>query len=1096
MRSRSFVLTHSAMAAFFAMCFLFAQSLFAQVGSAALSGSVTDPSGAAVPGATVTLSNAGESAMQTRTTGPLGDYIFPALLPGHYRIKVTANGFVAQETEPFDLSSGQAAALNITLHLASQTSKVTVEATAALLQTTSASVGEEVSAHQLTELPVLGRSFLNVISVEPGVIPLAAAGSTTSWSPVSQSIMPSVFGQRQKDNNFLIDGVDNRDPNLLGVALYPPPEAIQEMKIDSGVGSAAYGRASGATVDVVTKSGTNQWHGDGWEYIRNSDFDARTPFQASINKYHWSQFGGDIGGPLEIPHVLSKEKGWYVFGYYEGVRIHGLAGYMATLPSAAQLQGNFSASTLPKIYDPNSTVAGPNGTYTRTQFPGNIIPSTEINSTSSKLAAIIYPLANLTPGSIPGQPTVNYINNQETVTDGNQWNVRVDHQFGSRDTFFARYTGGRNPGNGASLPTLQGSSTQHLNNVELSETHVVSPHFILTGRASYMGLYYLTGETYPAGAASATGLASVFPEWEGVQTLPQTNIQGYQGVTSNFALTGPLREETAIGDAHLIKGNHNIDFGGTYIRSFANLDQYQTSVSFNTAQTGDFISGTGDGFASYLVGVPSGASRQIGGSRGVMASNAEGVYVQDMWKHHKLTVNAGLRYDYNSPPVDRLGLGTFDLATGQYLWSQKNPITGAAANMSPGGVPPDRRNLAPRLGLAYSVSSKLVIRSSGGIFFNNFGSNYMQAAQSERGNWPFNFPQSVSGLNASVVTAVWPNPFPSNPVGSPTPTTCLQCLDVEKNSSRTPYVAEWTLTAQYQISDTLMVEGDYFGSKGTKLTSQIIDDVATSPGPAPFTLRQPYTQFSPYVLNGYNEWNSFYDGAAFRVQKRSSHGLSYLVSYTYSHNIDYVDNLSNSNPNTYNPTRYNGKLFRGDAGFDIRHVLVASGSWAIPGRTNNKFADELVSGWKLSTIFTVHSGLPFPILVANDDANLGISGTGRFSEFAELVSNPHLANPSPAQWFNTAAFAAPASGTYGNAGRNILRTDGLIDEDLSFSKAWKIRESSFFQLRGDFFNLPNHPSFGYPDVFADDPVTQFGKVTSILSNTNARTIQISGEIHF
>jgi hypothetical protein len=425
---------------------------------------------------------------------------------------------------------------------------------------------------------------------------------------------------------------------------------------------------------------------------------------------------------------------------------------------------------------------------------------------------------------------------------------------------------------------------------------------------------------------------------------------------------------------------------------------------------------SGDGFASFLLGVPSGASPQIGGSRGVMVSNAEGVYVQDMWKHHKLAVNAGLRYDYNSPPVDRLGLGTFDFATGQYLWN--------------------------------------------------------------------------------LTTAVWPNPFPSNPAGSPTPTTCSQCLDVEKNSSRTPYVGEWTLTAQYQLSDTLMLEGAYFGSKGTKLTSQIIDDVATSPGPALFTARPPYTQFSPFVLNGFNEWNSWYDGAVFRIQKRYSQGLSYQVSSTYSHNMDYVDNLSNSNGATYNPTRYKGKLFRGDAGFDIRQVLVASGAWAIPGRTSNKFADEVVSGWKLSTIITVHSGLPFLILVANDDANLGISGAGGYSEFAELVGNPHLANPTLAEWFNTAAFASPAPGTYGNAGRNIVRTGDLINDDLSCSKSWKIRESSSFQLRGDFFNLPNRPSLGYPDVFADDPVTQFGKVTSVLPNTIARTIQISGEIHF
>jgi hypothetical protein len=246
----------------------------AQVGNSSLTGVVSDSSGAAVAHAQVTLHSADESFVRTGVAGADGAYVIPTLPPGRYRLIVSAAGFGTQETQPFELSSGQTGSLNVTLSVAGQTTQVVVQDTAPLLQTTSASLGTVIGSREMTAIPLLGRSFLNAISLAPGVVPIPPAGSTTNHSPVNQSVIPSVFGQRQKDNNFLIDGVENRDPNLLGVAIYPPPDAIQEMSVDSGVGSSAYGHASGATVDIVTKSGTTSWHGDAWEYWRNNILDA------------------------------------------------------------------------------------------------------------------------------------------------------------------------------------------------------------------------------------------------------------------------------------------------------------------------------------------------------------------------------------------------------------------------------------------------------------------------------------------------------------------------------------------------------------------------------------------------------------------------------------------------------------------------------------------------------------------------------------------------------------------------------------------------------------------------------------------------------
>ena len=1065
-------------------------TLVAQVGTSSLSGTVTDPSGAVVPKAMVTLTSAEQTFTRTAITGSEGVYVIPTLPPGRYQVKITASGFVEQQTQPFELSSGQAGSLNVALRVAGQASQVTVEETAPLLQTTSASLGATVTARQVTNLPLLGGSFLNAVSLVPGVIPVAPAGSTTNHSPVGQSTIPSVFGQRQKDNNFLMDGVENRDPNLLGVAIYPPPEAIAELKVDSGVGSSAYGHASGATIDVVTKSGTNAWHGDGWEYFRNNVLDARSFFLQTLGAFRWNQFGGAIGGPITIPRLLSKDKGWYVFGYYEGVRIRQAANSTAFVPTAAQLGGDFAGSAA--IYDPFSTIAGPNNTLTRQPFPGNRIPQSSLNSSALKLAQAIYPAPNLAAGVIPGN---NYINTAGNSTDGNQWNVRVDHQFGQHDTFFARYTGANNPASGVSLPSLTGKTDDKLTNVALSDTHILSPHFIVTGRYGLTGVDYRTGSTAPAGIADQTGLSAVFPKFQGTDFLPAITIPGYTGVNFSAAQIGPLRQHSWIGDAQKIAGRHTIEFGGSVVRSHLILeDTTSTAVQFATTQTSNFTSSSGNAMASYLLGTPDSARRQIGGSLGDLTSIGYGIYTQDTWRIQRFTVNIGIRYDYNSTPINKYGLGTFDAGTGQYGWDLKNPITGAPANIRRGGITPDRNNFAPRLGIAYAATSRLVVRSSFGLFYNSFGSNYIQASQSARGNWPFAFPQALSGLNATAVNAVFPNPFPGSPAGSATPLICAQCLNVEKSSSRTPYVAEWTFTLQYQLSPSLAIDASYFGSKGAKLTAQIIDNTAVVAGPGPIANRQLYPQFAPFVLNGFNEFSSWYDAGALRIDKRFSRGFSFLASYTYSKNLDYVDNLSNGigGQPTSNPTRFNSKLNKGPAGFDIRHVLVLSNIWEIPGRTNHRLLDAVVAGWKLGNVFTYHSGLPFSTYLGSDNENIGSVG-GRFPEYPNLVGDPNaIANRTPAQWFNTSAFAVPNLYTVGTAGRNILRSDDLISDDLSLSKGWKFREHASFELRGEFFNLFNHTNFGYPGATA--ATTQFGTISTTLNP--GRQVQLAAKIHF
>jgi hypothetical protein len=1073
-------------------CFsLLSLAAHAQVGNPSLSGIITDPSGATIPNAQITLHSTDESFVRTATAGADGAYVIPTLPPGRYRLTVAASGFGTQETQPFELSSGQVGSLNFSLKIASQSMQVVVQDTPPLLQTTSASLGTVISGREMTSIPLLGRSFLNAISLAPGVVPIPPAGSTTNHSPVNQSVMPSVFGQRQKDNNFLMDGVENRDPNLLGVAIYPPPDAIHEMTVESGVGSSAYGHASGATIDIVTKSGTSAWHGDAWEYWRNNILDARSYFQQTVGQYHWNQFGAAGGGPLVIPWLLSKDKKWYVYGYYEGVRILSPADFTTFVPTPAQIAGDFSGFA--PIYNPFTTTGS--GTYTRQQFPNNKIPSSMLNQTAATLATTLYPAPNLAAGIIPG---ANYINTAGTKQNGNQWNFRVDHQFGNRDSFFARYTGASNPGSAVSLPKVPSTTTDQLTNAEASDTHVFSKSMVVTLRYGVTGVNYRTGNTFPSGLPQSSGLGAVFPEFLGSEIIPPININGYNGIPLNNVTIGPVFQHSGIVDAQKILGEHTFDFGGSFVKTDETQDSLaSTNIQFQTTQTSDFNTTTGDAFASFLLGVPDSAARQVGGAAVTLTTYGYGLYVQDTWRHDRLTLNGGLRYDYNAPPVNSYGLGTFYFNTGQYVFDKRNPITNAPANIRRGGITPDRNNLAPRFGLAYQFTPRTVVRASAGIFYDSFGSNYIQASQSAAGNWPFSYPQTVAGLNATTVTAQLPNPFPGDPVGSPTPTGCSQCLNVDPATSRTPYVAEWTLSLQRQIGSNLSIEGSYFGSKGTKLTAQMVDNIAPTAGPAPYSSRQPYPQFAPYVLNGFNEYGSWYDGLAVRVQRRYSNGLSFLLSYTLSKNIDFVDNLSSGNVDgqvTSNPTRFNAELNRGLAGFDMRNIVSLSNVWNIPGHTRYRVVNAVLSGWSLADIFTFHSGMPFSVYLATDNENIGTVG-GRYTEYPNQVGNPTaVQHRSPLEWFNTAAFTTPDPGTVGNVRRNppSLKSGTLINDDMTLGKTWSVRELGSFELRGEFFNLFNHANFAFPGQIVG--TSQFGTVSGTLNA--GRTVQLAAKVHF
>jgi hypothetical protein len=1070
---------------------------FGQVGTATLSGTVTDPTGAVIPSAEAVLKS---SLQQFSRQTVHGDYVIPAIPPGKYELAIRAKGFADETRSDISLDSGQASTLNVTMTVAGSTQQVSVSEAPPLLQTTTATVGTVVATEQIQQLPLLGRVFTSLLLVAPGVStaptprggPLGATtGANSAITNPFAGTNPSINGQRGRDNNYTLDGVENNEPLFNGIPMLPPPESLTEMKLEAAMSSGAYGHSSGANINLVTRSGTNALHGDAWEFLRNDATQARSFFVPKLGPYRFNQFGGTLGGPLVIPHLIHKDNGWYFFVYYEGIRIHQAANTTSNVPTAAQIGGDFSGNAT--LFNPYSTATDSvTGKPVRQPFPNNQIPASLISPAAKIIATSLYPLPNLPPNAIPGN---NFFNPGSAVSDGNQWNARLDHQFDRSDNFFARYTDADNPSSTIGFPTLPTVNYNRFTNAAVSETHLFSPTFLITSRFGLQRLDYGNATAGDHTVASRAGTVDAFPLFHGQDVIPPIAIAGYASLSQGLAYYGPQYLLSWIADGHKISGSHSFDFGGSIVRTaFKTDNQSGTQVQFTTTQTSNFVAGTGFALASFLLGLPDSAGRVFGSSEGDYYGNAYSIYFQDNWRvTPKVTVNLGLRWDFASPMINRIGSGTFIYETGQYVWTKKNPITGAPPNISPGVLDPDYHNIQPRVGIAYQTDNKTVIRASYGIFFDTFGVNYAQTQQGNRGDWPFAFPQTVSGLNATTPNAFLQNPFPGPAQGSTTPLGCLQCLNAWGPTSRTPYVQEWTFSVQRQLANSVKAEARYFGSHGVKISSQIVDNTALYPALGPIAPRQLWPQFPAYVNNGYNGFSSYYEGLSLVLEKRFSRGLLLSANYTWSKAQDYVDELSdNIQLFGSSPTRINAKNWKGPAGFDVPQRFVASYVYEIPGKTGSRLANAIVSNWSLSGIVSVDNGVPYSARLSADAANIG-TVPGRYEEFPNLVGNPYtIPNRQPQQWFNTAAFQVPSLGTFGGAGRNILRTDGIKSWNASVQKQWPLAEKRWIELRGEFFNILNRTSFGYPGFIADSP--QFGKQSTTF--VSGRQVQIAVKIHF
>jgi outer membrane receptor protein involved in Fe transport len=1129
---------------------LLAGSAVAQVSTASINGVIRDPTGAVVPDATIVLTNVDTSVARTSTANNAGAYGFVSIPPGNYTIESSAKGFSSQKLGPFILAVGQAATFDFALTVGTETQVVNVTSAAAQLDVTNANLGTVISTQQVNDLPLNGRNFTALLALTPGVVAISTAQNGTNiagggfGSAIalgSDYTFPAINGQSNRSDYFLADGLPNYAAINSTYAVAPIIDAIQEFKVVSHTDDAEYGSVLGGVVNVVTKSGTNELHGSAWDYLRNTAFDARNyflPESQSKPFFHQNQFGGAIGGPVVIPKLYNGKNKTFFFGAYQGWRYSRAEDNDILVPTAAELAGNEADNGQNPIYDPFSTVVTPTG-YSRTAFPNNQIPADRIDQSMVTWAKFIYPTAG--PFFNPtgnGSFSANAIDTTPQVQSFNEFSVRVDQNFGSKDSAWFRYSfidstltqsGG--------LPSLPTSLIINSRNFGGSYVHVFGPTRIAQFQYSHSIVADNGVNEFKANTAdliSAVGWSQSFVGdfSSGRDFVPQLSIQGLAGTGEEINLTPKATDNNGFqGSLTQIIGNHTIKFGlGWVTTGFESTINY-TQLGFNNPQTSapQFPNlATGNGFSSFLLNVPQSAARrnvdEIERPGGVLSA-----YLQDTWKATpRLSLNYGLRYDYTFMPAygtnatigknGGIETGDWDWNNGVYIVQKVPPPCSATvfAPCIPGGTLPAHTwaspndkishnvhtNFGPRVGFAYKATEKTAVHGAFGIVYDNWAA-VTQLVQNAEGSWPDIGQLSLPQTNVPTSASPTPTVSSQNPFGTaglyPAATPFNDNDWFFDPNYKNAYSEQWNFGVQQQLSNSLSLRMDYVGSGSHRTNIGGYYNTALTPGPGDPQTRAPYP-YAIATLYDHGIGSSAYNALQVSLDKRFTSGLSFQVAYTWSESFTADDGWFNSEGLTVQDA-YNPKASRGYAGTNVPQAIAINTLYDIPvgpGRrfsTGNKFGDYVLGNWRLTNIFTARSGQNQTVVDTADIANIGNPNA---YERGNLVGNPFGGfHRSAGEWFNTAAFAIPAQYTFGNSYRGLIQGQRLINFDTSVIRSFPLWRETEFQFQVQAFNLFNHPVFGlneYNSTDLNSPST-FGSVDGAQANTN-RELQVSGKIVF
>lgn len=1020
----------------------------AQTHRASLRGTIYDTNQAVIPGATINLKSLETGETRTTTSGEDGEYAIASVPAGAYQVEVSQTNF-SKNSQKVELLVNETKRFNVTLAVGVVPHEMVYSAIEGLKKDT-ASLGTVIENRQVTGLPLDGRNFYELSLLVPGAAP-PAQGSAGS---VRGDFAFSVNGAREDANNFLLDGVYNIDPKLNTFGVRPSVDAIREFEMLTSTYDASFGRNPGAQVNVILNSGSNDFHGALFEFHRNAALDARNFFAPASEpkpKYLRNQFGGAVGGPIIRDRT-------FFFADYEGTRSREGITRVTNVPTALERAGNFSQSLFGVPINP----------FTGTPFDNGIIPDFLINPVGRAIAAV-YPLPNR---NVPFQ---NFVSSPVLRDDNDSFDVRIDHNLTDKADLAFRYSFGNRdlfePFTGPSFSVIPGfgdTVKRRSQNGMVSLTYVLTPNFVNESRGAFSRV-----------AGSVTQEASVLNSEVGLPTIsPRERDLGLSFITvTGFSPLGdegnnPQKSVTNvyqfINNSSYVRGDHLIKFGADL--RFTQQNAFRDVESRGRLQFSPFGQITFNALGDLLLGLPLVTTIARVDNPQQIRTESYNFFINDSYRvTPRLTLVGGLRYEYNSPPVDAEDRATiYDVATRSLVPVGTNGVPRS-------GFDADKNNFAPRVGFAWTIGDEqvTVLRGGYGIYYDQ---SPLAPAEALYFNSPF-FDNNVffplPGLPLTV-NDPWPAFFPFALPDS--------ALAIQRDL-RTGYMQHWNLNVERQIGEKGVVEVAYVGSKGTKLlTARDINQPAPSvlPPGLPFVPRPDFRFDDIDLLE--SRANSNYHALQARYQQRLTRGLTALASYTWSKSIDDASNFFSSagDPN-FPQNSFNVAAERGRSNFDMRHRLSVSYSYALPlgKNANDGWERYLLRGWETYGIVTLQSGRPFTVALLSEIDN---SGTGRSilgfgaNDRPNLVGNPELSNRTTEQWFNTAAFAFSAPGTFGNAGRNILDGPGFQNVNASLVKNTSLTERVNLQFRAEAFNLFNHPNFNLPDNFLGSPT--FGRISS------------------
>ena len=1100
-----------------AAAFVLVPQLVGQTVSGRITGTITDPSGSSVPQAEVTLTNLGTGVTRTTTSGSTGEYTIESIPPGSYSLQVRKEGFKSYVVSNLVLRVNESRTADVQLSLGGVTESVEVRADPLALDTTTATIGHVVEHQQIVDLPLNGRNFTQLTLLTPGASPVQT-GQQNLFT-VTGGISPAVNGMRAQMNDFTLDGIDNNMRFTNNYAQSPPPDALEEFNVESHQTAAEASFAAGATVNLVTRAGSNEFHGSAWEFLRNDKLDANGFFNnffgAEKLPRKQNQYGFFVGGPVMIPALYDGRKSrTYFAGYYEGFKVRVSNVTSANVPDAAERNGDFSELLGPvigadclgrqvrsgQIYDPLTTVANsscPQG-YIRDPFPNNIIPATKISPIATAYFKFLYPMPNRS--TLP-----NFVLPQRTRQDSWQWGTRIDHSFSGKDAVFGRISQYRaeelDPG---ALPLIP---LQRLNsgvNIAVHETHIFSPSFLgnfLFGynRATIPFRNLTPGQAFASALPSNLGLDTTIGFLPAGQAFTGSNITG--AGFFDYELANPDTSYQLNADFKKISGKHDMGFGFRYMR-FRHFTPLQGRAGLNYSPFTTNLPGdtsTGSSLGSFLLGYPSDSSQNIFPKLG-LHTNISIAYWGDIWKlTPRLTLDLGLQYVYAMPVLaDGNRISDFDFGKAltqpdatdfafAFIWAAQNPITGAGPNAPrPSLIDPDRNNFAPRFGFAYSLAKKTVIRGGFGVYYDyntNINQNSVRVLEP---NYPYSAGRTVSGQNLLTLGPENPpislnNPFLGPSAAVPTPN---WSLDLNR---RDPYAMEWNFGVEELLPGMMKLTVAYLGSGSRKLPTSTEENIGTV-GPGSIASRRPLHNTGSFVYNQ-TMATANYHALQVKLEKSFSHGLTFLNSYTWSKSLD-INSDANAVPIEYT---YNRSLSYGSSDYDLRHMNVTSFVCQFPFGRGRRFAsgvsgivDQFIGGWQTSGIVTIRSGLPFTVFSGVDSANVGSRIAAQHAQIVAPAA-PSGFTQTRGAWFNPAAFAIPTFGTLGDSSRNAFQGPSFNNVDFALMKSFRLREKLNFQFRSEFFNFFNFTNFGNPvSTVSAGPL--FGQ---IFSSFPAREIQFA-----